>query len=140
MVYLFPTDGSSHSSHAEEALPSLLQPGRDSLRILTVINEDPHPLAKPDTKADYETELIEWAKELTSKTVDRLDRKGFVVSSDIEPGDPGPKICSVADAINADGIIMGRRGRGAASEMLLGSVSRYVTHHANCPVTVVPPD
>ncbi|MBC7527075.1 MAG: universal stress protein [Chthonomonadaceae bacterium] len=34
-------------------------------------------------------------------------------------------------------IIMGGRGLGGFERMLLGSVSTYVTHHANCPVLVV---
>lgn len=140
MVYLFPTDGSPHSRRAEDALQSMLEPGRDNVRILTVVDEDPHPLANPDTKADYETQLISKANQLVEEVENRLDKKGFAATTDVEPGDPGTVICDVANRIKADGIVMGRRGRGTASEVLLGSVSRYVTHHASCPVTVVPPE
>ena len=38
---------------------------------------------------------------------------------------------------NADVIVMGRRGRRNLSEILLGSVSNYVIHHAPCSVLVV---
>ena len=38
---------------------------------------------------------------------------------------------------NADVIVIGRRGRGNISEILLGSVSNYVIHHAPCSVLVV---
>jgi nucleotide-binding universal stress UspA family protein len=34
-------------------------------------------------------------------------------------------------------IVMGSRGRDVVSEVVLGSVSRYVLHKAHCPVTVV---
>lgn len=118
---------------------SMLEPGRDSVRVLTVIDEQPHPLANPDAKADYETELISLADDIVEDTVDRLDGRGFATTSDVKHGAPGPVICETADRIDANGIIMGRRGRGTATEVLLGSVSRYVTHHASCPVTVVPP-
>jgi nucleotide-binding universal stress UspA family protein len=45
----------------------------------------------------------------------------------------------LANAEDADLLVVGRRGRGTFREMLLGSVSRQVTVHARCPVVVVPP-
>lgn len=52
-------------------------------------------------------------------------------------GEPAPTICSVADSWGADLIIVGSHGRKGLSELLLGSVSNYVMHHANCSVMVV---
>ncbi|WP_026101006.1 universal stress protein [Synechococcus sp. PCC 7336] len=54
-------------------------------------------------------------------------------------GDPGRTICDVAEEWGADAIVLGRRGRNAAVEFLLGSVSNYVLHHAPCSVFVVNP-
>jgi nucleotide-binding universal stress UspA family protein len=53
--------------------------------------------------------------------------------------------CSIADAIlgaaadlGADAVVMGTRGRGGMTSMLLGSVSHAVMQHADRPVVVVP--
>ena len=43
-------------------------------------------------------------------------------------------------ADEADLIVIGSRQQGAAGSLFLGSVSLQVTHHAECPVVVVPPE
>jgi len=52
-------------------------------------------------------------------------------------GEPGKEIVDFAREMNASLIVMGRRGRGRATKLLLGSVSDKVTNEAHCPVTVI---
>ncbi|PSN11757.1 universal stress protein [filamentous cyanobacterium CCT1] len=52
-------------------------------------------------------------------------------------GEPAAMICSVANSWQADLIMVGSHGRRGLSELLLGSVSNYVMHHAECSVLVV---
>ena len=52
-------------------------------------------------------------------------------------GNPGQTICDLAINWQADLIVMGRRGRSGINELILGSVSNYVLHHACCSVLVV---
>lgn len=61
-------------------------------------------------------------------------------------GEPSRMICvsaaspereNVAQNWQADVIIVGRRGRRGISELLMGSVSNYVLHHAHCSVFIV---
>lgn len=49
---------------------------------------------------------------------------------------PGQLICDLADKEKADGIVMGSRGLNFIRRTFLGSVSHYVTHHSNVPVTL----
>lgn len=55
-------------------------------------------------------------------------------------GDPGRVICTLARTWEADLILMGRHGRSGVSELILGSVSNYVVHHAPCSVLTVQHD
>lgn len=56
----------------------------------------------------------------------------------IQPyGHPGPVICQAATENDADLIVVGNRDQTTLIELVLGSVSNYVLHHAPCSVTVV---
>ncbi|MGK7876365.1 MAG: universal stress protein [Xenococcaceae cyanobacterium] len=63
--------------------------------------------------------------------------KGISGECDCRVGAPGSWICDRARNWGADLIVIGRRGHGGLSELLLGSVSNYVVHHASCSVLVV---
>jgi nucleotide-binding universal stress UspA family protein len=52
-------------------------------------------------------------------------------------GDSGPLICAAAKNWSAETIVMGRNQKSMLSEVLLGSTSNYVLHHAACSVMVV---
>ncbi|MGB7416151.1 MAG: universal stress protein [Thermosynechococcaceae cyanobacterium] len=52
-------------------------------------------------------------------------------------GAAGQLICELGESWGADLIYMGSRGRAGLSELLLGSVSNFVMHHAPCSVLVM---
>lgn len=54
-----------------------------------------------------------------------------------DAGEPGFLICKNAKAWGAELIVLGRRGRSGLTELMLGSVSSYVMHRANCSVLVI---
>lgn len=52
-------------------------------------------------------------------------------------GEPGSSICEVAQKWGADLIVLGRHSHTVLTEMLMGSVSNYVFHHASCSVLAI---
>ena len=102
--------------------------------------------------ADYEY-LGVWEMTVDQDTIDRFAREQQEANEqNVRPifeqrhiplrvkqsrGRPVDSILSVAEAEKSDLIVMGSRGLGGAKELLLGSVSSGVLHHAACPVLVV---
>ena len=52
-------------------------------------------------------------------------------------GTPGIGICQLAQSWGANLVVLGRRGHQGMTEVMMGSVSNYVVHHAPCSVLVV---
>ncbi|KUN80601.1 hypothetical protein AQJ66_26010 [Streptomyces bungoensis] len=59
------------------------------------------------------------------------------VDARVEEGHPAQVL--LAAARGADLLVVGSRGHGAFTGMLLGSTARHCVDHAPCPVLVVPP-
>lgn len=62
---------------------------------------------------------------------------GIITEFSQNHGSPGQTICDLAINWQAELIVMGRRGRSGINELILGSASNYVLHHASCSVLVV---
>ncbi len=58
--------------------------------------------------------------------------------AEVVTGDPGVSILEAARRTGAELIVLGSRGTGTVSRLLLGSVSRVILREAPCPVFVVP--
>lgn len=63
---------------------------------------------------------------------------GIAVQAELVDGPPAAAIIRIADEHDADLVVVGRRGRGGFSELLLGSVSHQLAHHVHRPLVVIP--
>ncbi len=58
----------------------------------------------------------------------------------VRRGDPAPALCTLAEELSTQAIVMGSRGRGGLKRALLGSVSDYVVRNAPCTVIITRPE
>lgn len=152
---LVPIDSSTMSRMVFERALLLAQQNQASLMLLHVLSgEDensPQPIPPhldsiywaPGTEIDldswkqqwktYESECLEqlraWATEARTTGVNAQYQQ---ISGSI-----GRTINQTARTWSADLIVIGNRGRTGLQELLLGSVSNYVLHHAPCSVLTV---
>lgn len=63
------------------------------------------------------------------------EAEGVEVTRSVVEGAAGQVL--VESAKGAELLVVGSRGRGSFSELLLGSVSQQCAHHASCPVVIV---
>ena len=63
--------------------------------------------------------------------------KGIQPKFMLEIGDPANMIIEIINSKDYDLVVLGTRGMNVFKELVLGSVSIKVMHHAKCPVMVV---
>ena len=75
------------------------------------------------------------------KVLDELgESRPGSVTVQVVSGTPAHELLSTAKAKDADLIVVGSRGAGGFTRLLMGSVSTQVSHHAHCPVVIIPPE
>lgn len=124
-----------------------------SMMLLHVLSyEDGMPNLPTSFGREYYTGLSSKALEIYQQQYKECENQGLkllqsfasqAISAEISTefsqnyGSPGQTICDLASNWQANLIVMGRRGRTGINELILGSVSNHVLHHACCSVLVV---
>jgi nucleotide-binding universal stress UspA family protein len=114
----------------DEAFPNPVFPGADSTYPTIHTEAIQHYLQEWET---YEREGLE----MLQRYANQASAVGVAVDFTHQTGNPGRVICQMARHWSADLILVGRRGHTGLSELLLGSVSNYVVHHAPCSVLTI---
>ena len=136
---LVPVDGSENSFRAlEHAIFLSTKIKEAQITVLYIIEDLPSlyiysPKIMEKLRADYEreyTRILERCKEMANKS-------GTNINTVLKEGDPASKIIGYSDMERFDLIIMGSRGMGKFKEMIIGSVSNKVIHHAKSSVMLV---
>ncbi|WP_433943561.1 universal stress protein [Paenibacillus sp. SN-8-1] len=135
---LIPIDGSTHAKRALETARSFVQSLASGTIEITILHVNPElSYNEPPLGVDVEARLEEEGEQIVGPAEQLFT--GLPVKCEVmtKHGDPASLICTVAEQVGADIIIMGTRGINLVSEMLLGSVSHHVIQHAPCPVMTV---
>ncbi|MBC8252001.1 MAG: universal stress protein [Candidatus Nitrosopelagicus sp.] len=134
---LVPLDGSKNSIRGLDMAIHIARQSHGTIIALAVKSVPGiyalHPLGFLDFNS-----MAEVKKFLNDAKV-RAAKKGIKLTPKALTGDPGYDVARFANN-NKNGIdlvVIGARGRGAAKEIFLGSVSNYVLHKSKKPVLVV---
>lgn len=99
-----------------------------------------YPVLDESTWATYQHQWQNYEQRGLDRLRDRQEQAqaaGVIAEFTQTSGEPPRMICEMARTWGADLIMVGSHGRRGISELLLGSVSNYVMHHAACSVLVV---
>lgn len=132
-------DGSGHSQRALDWAAREAALRNAALTVVVV-----HPLVRGYSgrgveyvgDAELATKAGEEAQAETESVLAGLDSRPPSVDVQVRSGIPAEEL--VAATKGADMIVLGSRGVGGFTHLLMGSTSAQVTHHAECPVVIIP--
>jgi nucleotide-binding universal stress UspA family protein len=139
---LLATDGSSGADRAADVAAELAMATGAKLSIVTVgdniSGEEIDRLAHAEGSVADAIDTI--CNTILQQAKDRVRKAGLLSDVVVQAGwgDPAEVLIDTARQSHADAIVMGRRGRGRLTGLLLGSVSQKVASLAPCVVIVVP--
>ncbi|HIH03681.1 MAG TPA: universal stress protein [Methanoregulaceae archaeon] len=135
---LLATDGSENARRATataiEIAAGLAIP---SVVVVHVVGKAPSEAELVRAGLDVHALLEEEARRAAGSTLDLLDAAKVPYSLRAALGDPAGVILGIAEKEAADLLVLGSRGLGALSGLVMGSVSQKLVHLAPCPVLIV---
>jgi nucleotide-binding universal stress UspA family protein len=138
--------GVDGSDHSRRALEWAMREAAHHNVPLTVMTVHPGPV-RPATQIYWDIpnlpedshnldHIRAAVEQFTDKVANEIGETVPEVTVNVTRGDPAQELVNASH--NCDLIVVGSRGSGAWAQLLLGSVSSKVTHHAACPVVVIP--
>ena len=138
-------DGSEDSFQALRFLLSLPLARQTKLRLLSVVEPIRYPTSAPGAVRAH---LARMLKEIENERRGELEKVLEKATAELEgsltrvtrstpTGNPADVIVAAATAHDADLVVVGARGLGGMTRLLLGSVSEKVLGYARCPVLIV---
>jgi nucleotide-binding universal stress UspA family protein len=149
---LVPLDGSDHSLKALEVAARLAEKFSGKVTLIHVFSVSVQPVMMPEpstsgsvgmpilTGAEV-SRMIEVAQNVGNRILEdgerRIQSESVHVKKMLVEGHAVQEIVREANESSYDLIVLGARGISHVREILLGSVTDGVIHHARCPVLVI---
>jgi nucleotide-binding universal stress UspA family protein len=134
---LWATDGSENADRALAIAKSLASKADATLTIAHVVQKI---ATSGDTALGWyanEDQVEAKVKQIAQELSDEGLNVSLKIVKHVGP-QPAHEIADLAREASADLIVVGTRGHGAISGLMLGSVTQRLLHVAPCPVLVVP--
>ena len=120
--------------------------GAKQLHVLSVYHYDEEPHGRGLTlemaaraSEDFRQRMDAHMRQKLVEYVGPLTAAGITVTSHLEVGNPREVIVRVAQAINADALLLGSHSKRGLIDVTLGGTARQISSHATCPVILVSP-
>ena len=136
------TDGSDRAGVAVEEAFALAKLTGATVHVVHAI----HPTATmgfsdvPGTAQSITTTLREHADQVCTELRAKAEREGVSGEVHNPEGDPADALIRIADAVDADVIVVGNRGMAGIKRFVLGSVPNKVSHQCPCSLLIVNTD
>jgi len=134
---LLGVDGSENALHAAKTAGDLARNMQSKiLRIVVAFEPVPPYLGEPNLQTAISARIKE-ADEILKKAIGIVGEIPGEIHTEVLEGSPAEAILDIANTRKNDLIVMGSRGLGRLTGLLLGSQSQKVVQHAPCPVLIV---
>ncbi len=130
------TDGSESAARSVETAVDFARRFEAEVHALYVIDTDEIENSPAEIREDLATAIESAGDDALAFAEDEAGGATELVTA-VREGDPHTEITTYADAVDADVIAMGTRGRDGDHAFLLGSVAEAVVHSAQQPVLTV---
>jgi nucleotide-binding universal stress UspA family protein len=130
---LVATDGSACGQQAEDAGVELAAAARARVIFLNVRHEGDSAHRPPGETGSHPND----SQALLDRALVKAVEAGVAAECETVEGNPAHEIIEAARTNDADVIVVGSRGLGKISSVLLGSVSQAVLREADRPVLIV---
>ena len=136
------SDGSEHAMHAASIAAEVAAKFGSQISIINVITQQMEPVllamdAGPISWNTADEAFEQSQQDIERRTGEVFEKAGIKFDCIRERGHAADRIVEVAERENVDLIVLGSRGLGTFTRLVLGSVSDGVMHHAHCPVLIV---
>ena len=134
-------DGSEQSCRAATVSADLARRNGAVLHLVTIVRPPEGwwgIVGSPPTPSALSRSLSDAQREILDSVMEGIDLSEIEVIQVEDVGDPARMLLEYAARVEAEVMVIGRRGAGLIERIMLGSVANRVVHDAECPVLLVP--